>query len=97
MAELGAKVDPRVWATPPPRGVRKYLPILTWLPSYDRSWLRPDVIAGVTIWGLLVLHDGEEREFAYTAGAETSLEQAKAQNWTVVSIKDDWATVFADA
>jgi sulfate permease, SulP family len=47
-------VDPRVWAMPPPSGVRRYLPILTWLPSYDRTWLRPDVIAGATIWGLLV-------------------------------------------
>jgi haloacid dehalogenase-like hydrolase len=44
---------------------------------------------------LLVLHDDEEREFAYTAGAETSLETAAAQGWTVVSIKDDWASVFA--
>lgn len=54
VAESGAPVDPRVWAAPPPSGVRRYLPILTWLPSYDRSWLRPDVIAGATIWGLLV-------------------------------------------
>jgi sulfate permease, SulP family len=34
--------------------VRRYLPISTWLPAYDRSWLRFDVIAGATIWGLLV-------------------------------------------
>jgi phosphoserine phosphatase len=46
---------------------------------------------------LLVLHDDEDREFSYTAGAETSLEQARAQNWTVVSIKNDWATVFAES
>jgi phosphoserine phosphatase len=45
---------------------------------------------------LLILHDDEEREFSYTAGAEASLEQAHAQDWTVVSIKNDWATVFAD-
>jgi len=45
---------------------------------------------------LLVLHDDEEREFDYTAGAETSLEQARAQGWTVVSIRNDWSTVFAD-
>jgi phosphoserine phosphatase len=45
---------------------------------------------------LLILHDDEEREFSYTSGAETSLEQARAQDWTVVSIKNDWATVFAD-
>jgi phosphoserine phosphatase len=46
---------------------------------------------------LLVLHDDPEREFEYTAGAETSLERAKADDWTVVSIKRDWATVFPDS
>jgi phosphoserine phosphatase len=46
---------------------------------------------------LLVLHDDAEREFEYVAGAEASLEQAKSDGWTVVSIKNDWATVFADA
>jgi phosphoserine phosphatase len=45
---------------------------------------------------LLVLHDDADREFAYTAGAEASLERARAENWTVVSVKDDWGTVFAD-
>jgi hypothetical protein len=44
---------------------------------------------------LLVLHDDAEREFDYTAGAETALDRAKAQGWTVVSVKDDWNTVFA--
>ena len=45
---------------------------------------------------LLVLHDDSEREFDYTAGAETSLERAASDGWTVVSIKNDWSTVFAD-
>jgi len=45
---------------------------------------------------LLVLHDDPEREFDYTAGAEQSLEQAEQEGWTVVSVKNDWATVFAD-
>jgi hypothetical protein len=45
---------------------------------------------------LLVLHDDEEREFSYTAGAERSLEQAAMNGWTVVSMRDDWATVFAE-
>jgi phosphoserine phosphatase len=46
---------------------------------------------------LLVLHDDPDREFAYTAGAEQSLEHAQATEWTVVSVKKDWAIVFADA
>jgi hypothetical protein len=45
---------------------------------------------------LLVLHDDAEREFDYTAGAEDSLERAQAEGWTVVSVKNDWATVFGD-
>jgi hypothetical protein len=43
---------------------------------------------------LLVLHDDADREFDYTAGAEQALERADAVAWTVVSIKNDWATVF---
>jgi phosphoserine phosphatase len=43
---------------------------------------------------LLVLHDDDEREFAYTTGAEQALEQAARDGWTVVSVKNDWATVF---
>jgi len=43
---------------------------------------------------LLVLHDDADREFAYTSGAESALEQARRDRWTVVSMKDDWATVF---
>jgi phosphoglycolate phosphatase-like HAD superfamily hydrolase len=43
---------------------------------------------------LLVLHDDGEREFAYTKGSERALELAAASGWTVVSVKNDWATVF---
>ena len=46
-------------------------------------------------FGLLVLHDDAEREFDYVTGAENSLERAAALGWTVVSVKDDWKTVFA--
>ena len=43
---------------------------------------------------LLLLHDDAEREFAYTAGAEKVLERAISGDVTVVSIKEDWTTVF---
>lgn len=49
---------------------------------------------GRPVLRLLVRHDDDEREFAYTAGAEQSLEVAADQGWTVVSIRNDWATVF---
>jgi phosphoserine phosphatase len=45
---------------------------------------------------LLLLHDDAAREFDYVGGAEKALERAKAQGWTIISIKNDWATVFAD-
>jgi sulfate permease, SulP family len=51
---MGPAVGPSSWAEPRPQGVRRYVPILTWLPAYDRSLLRFDVIAGATVWGLLV-------------------------------------------
>jgi hypothetical protein len=43
---------------------------------------------------LLILHDDGEREFAYTTGAEQALERAREDGWTVVSIRNDWDTVF---
>jgi phosphoserine phosphatase len=46
-------------------------------------------------FALLVRHDDDEREFAYTAGAEKVSEAADAHGWTVASMKDDWARVFA--
>jgi len=44
---------------------------------------------------LLVNHDDENREFAYQTGAEASLDAARREGWTVISVKDDWKTVFA--
>ena len=43
---------------------------------------------------LLLLHDDADREFDYTAGAEQALEAAGRENWTVVSMKNDWAEIF---
>ena len=34
--------------------IRRFIPILAWLPRYDRSWLSLDVLAGLTLWGLVV-------------------------------------------
>jgi hypothetical protein len=59
------------------------IPMLAFAHHQDRPSLR-----------LLVLHDDAEREFAYTSGAEKALERADASDWTVVSMKDDFATVF---
>jgi SulP family sulfate permease len=37
-----------------PKGLGRFVPLLGWLPRYDRSWLAFDVIAGLTLWGLVV-------------------------------------------
>ena len=46
---------------------------------------------------MLVLHDDDTREFAYTAGAERALDLAADAGWTVASMRDEWATVFPAA
>jgi sulfate permease, SulP family len=38
----------------PPRRVARLLPIVGWLGTYDRGWLRGDLIAGVTVAALIV-------------------------------------------
>jgi len=45
-------------------------------------------------FGLLINHDDPEREFAYTSGAEATIAKAAELGWTVVSMKDDWSTMF---
>ncbi len=47
-------IDPRSWAAPRPSGLRRRVPILRWLPAYEPRLLRYDVVAGATLWGLLV-------------------------------------------
>ena len=32
----------------------RYVPIIAWLPRYDRSWLRFDLIAALTVWAIVV-------------------------------------------
>lgn len=44
---------------------------------------------------LLVNHDDAEREYVYSENPDVSLAMAKQYNWNVISIKDDWKTVFA--
>jgi phosphoserine phosphatase len=45
---------------------------------------------------LLVNHDDNERDIAYTGGAEKAIEAAKANKWAVASVKNDWNKIFAD-
>jgi sulfate permease, SulP family len=47
----------------------RVFPILGWLPSYQPGWVRADVIAGLTLWGILV-----PEAIAYAAMAGAPLE-----------------------
>jgi phosphoserine phosphatase len=60
------------------------IPMLDYIQHPDKPTLR-----------LLLLHDDDQREFAYTSGAEQALEQAGKSGWTVVSMHDDFKVVFA--
>ena len=39
---------------PKTSALSRYIPILSWLPHYNRVWLTADIIAGLTLWGLVV-------------------------------------------
>ena len=55
---------------------------------------RPDAAVRRTALRLLVLHDDAEREFDYTPARNR---RSRPSGLDDVSVKDDWATVFADA
>jgi hypothetical protein len=42
----------------------------------------------------MVNHDDSEREYAYAEPNNASLNAARQGGWTVVSMKNDWATIF---
>ena len=46
-------------------GLARWIPILGWLPGYRRSWLTSDVVAGLTVWALIV---PESMAYAGVAG-----------------------------
>jgi len=43
---------------------------------------------------LLLRHDDAKREYAYDEGSEKTLQMAEERGWIVISMKDDWKTVF---
>jgi phosphoserine phosphatase len=45
-------------------------------------------------FSVIVSHDDAEREFAYTSAAEAAFAKAEELGWTVISMKNDWNTVF---
>lgn len=45
---------------------------------------------------LIVNHDDKDREYYYQEKDNKSLNWAKKYNWTVISMKNDWKTIFTD-
>lgn len=45
---------------------------------------------------LVIVHDDESREYVVTAAAEKLLAAGREGGWTMVSMKDDWKTVFKE-
>jgi hypothetical protein len=69
------------------------------LASWSDTATRRTISAFVTLWSkkpVPIQLDFTLFRMAALAGQDT-LERAKMNGWTVISIKDDWTTVFADA
>jgi hypothetical protein len=52
-------------------------------------------------FGLIVHHDDGEREYAYDRDShigrlDQALEAAPSEGWVVISMKDDWGTIFPE-
>jgi hypothetical protein len=51
-------------------------------------------------FGLIVHHDDAEREYSYDRKSafgklDKALDEAPKRGWTLVSVKNDWKTVFS--
>ncbi|GAA1964098.1 HAD family hydrolase [Catenulispora subtropica] len=47
-------------------------------------------------FALLIVHDDDVREYAYTDCAERAHATAERYGWTTVSVKNDWNTIFKE-
>ncbi|MFI8718737.1 HAD family hydrolase [Stenotrophomonas sp. NPDC077464] len=45
---------------------------------------------------LLVTHDDDQRDIAYTSGAQKAVAMAAEHGWPLVSVREDWSRVFVD-
>ena len=51
---MSAQAEPQQERTRLRELADRYLPILGWLPKYQRRWLRPDAISALAVWAVLV-------------------------------------------
>src|SRR6516165_5210397 len=52
--ETSQKMDDALKGVTKPGAVAQVLPIVGWLRTYETAWLRTDILAGLTLWGILV-------------------------------------------
>ena len=50
--------------------------------------------SGYRSLSLLLRHDDAKREYAYDEGSEKTLQMAEQRGWIVISMKEDWKTIF---
>jgi phosphoglycolate phosphatase-like HAD superfamily hydrolase len=65
----------------------------------DQQMLEWTAAGGGARFALIVHHDDAEREWAYDRNSQVgkldkAWDEAKAKGWTVVSMKNDWKTIF---
>ena len=86
-----------------PVGIQKFIgrrPIATFGNSDgDQQMLEWTTAGSGARFALIVHHDDAEREWAYDRKSsvgklDKALDEANAKGWTIVSMKDDWATIF---
>ena len=69
----------------------------------DRQMLEYTEAGAGSRLAVLLLHDDAQREYAYQSVAATlALSEpitttARRQGWTVLSMRNDWSTVYADS
>ncbi|MBU1657275.1 MAG: haloacid dehalogenase-like hydrolase, partial [Candidatus Omnitrophica bacterium] len=62
--------------------------------SDDIQMLESAGAGGLPSLALTLRHDDAEREYAYDKGAEKMIEVASENGWVIVSMKEDFKTVF---
>jgi phosphoglycolate phosphatase-like HAD superfamily hydrolase len=89
-----------------PVGIQKFIgrrPIATFGNSDgDQQMLEWTAAGSGARFALIVHHDDAEREWAYDRKSgvgklDKALDEANAKGWTVVSMKEDWKTIFPPA
>ena len=95
----GEVVEPEVLREGKPENIRMRIgrsAILTFGNSNDDiAMLESAGAGGLPHLSLTLHHDDKKREYAYDKGAQKVLKTAKQRNWVIVSMKDDFKTMFS--